>query len=817
MSQQVREQDESERTDESTTSSIQIPSKTVEKHLDLKDRMTDNAWYAIGPARYFERDESGDEIENWNGVFDRVAANVADAEFEFGAPKKQRDEWKGRFERAMRELRFMPNSPTLMNAGLPLQQLSACFVQEPRDDMVDINETQSNAAAIFKSGGGVGYAFHHLRPKGARVDSTGGVSSGPMSFMQLFDTTCQTVKQGGKRRGAQMGIMHVQHPDVGRFATSKRGEDNLSNFNISFGITDDFIEAVKNDETYTLYDPQTRPSEQHDLRAGDPFEVVPETAHFYDPQFEDSWNDEFDKPGVGLDGKPVDSNFWRDFEQEMTMDFSEFRDRIDLTPGEPLELPARFIWQLLIDGAHNNGEPGIFALDETNREHSFDVEEYPEHMVHATNPCSEQPLEEHEACNLGHVNLSLMVEEDAPKFSEFVDRFDDKDEQELVSAYLNRSLDQQSFEDTIVTGTRFLENVVTQSDFPLDEISEQVRGKRKIGLGLMGFAQMLVQMGVEYGSDVSYEFAREIMRRIDKTATEYSHEMAKVRGPFEEWEESKWSQPDRYDDWFRKHGHKDPNEVDDDGYLIRNHNVTTIAPTGTTSMIGNTTGGCEPLYQVAFLKNVGDDIQGETNLVEFDDFFLRTLKANDIDVEAVKEETREQMVSDDKDFSGAEGLETVPDDLGELFVTTKDLSGEQHIRMQAAFQEYCDSGISKTLNMPNDATYEEVSEAFMLALDLGIKGTTVYRSGSRKEEVKKENVDNYQEETLGEVPDEELVQHLVDQRNLSVKAEKELRDEFDVYPDEEEVERECDECGSGLLDLSEGCPVCMSCGYSPCS
>jgi len=817
MSQRVQEQEQTstDEQEQEATTDVVLPTKTVDTSETVADRMTENARHAIGPARYFERDEDGNAIENWSDVFDRVASNVADAEYEFGGSQDLRDEWKENFENAMRELRWMPNSPTLMNAGLPLQQLSACFVVEPRDDMDNINESQSDASAIFKSGGGVGYAFHHLRPKGARVASTGGVSSGPLSFMQLFDTTCNTVKQGGKRRGAQMGIMHCQHPDIGRFAVAKRGEDNLSNFNISFGITDDFKEAVQNDETLTLYDPTTRPSEQHDLRDGEPFEVVPEAAHFYDPSFEDAWNDDFDKPGVGLDGKPVETNFWRDYADEMATDFSEWRDQIDLEPGEPLELPAGFLWQLLIDGAWNNGEPGIFNLDETNRQHSFDPDDAPEHRIHATNPCSEQPLEEYEACNLGHVNLSLMVDERAPKFGEFAERFDDKTDEELVDAYLNRSLDHQSFESTIQTGARFLDNVVTQSEFPLEEITEQVRGKRKIGLGLMGFHQMLVQMGVEYGSEISYEFGREIMRRIDQIATEYSHELAKVRGPFDEWEDSKWAQPSEYDEWFETHAHKSPDDVDDDGHLMRNHNVTTIAPTGTTSMLGNTTGGCEPLFQVAFLKNVGDDIQGEQNLVEFDDFFLQTLEENGIDVGDVKDEVREQML--DNEFSGAEGLETVPDDIGELFVTTGDLSGEQHIRMQAAFQEYCDSGISKTLNLPSDATVEEVSEAFMLALDLGIKGTTVYRTGSREEEVKKENVDNYQEETLGDVADEELVQHLVDQRNLSVKAESELRDDLGVYPDDGEVVRKCPDCESENINLGETCPFCPECGWSKCA
>jgi adenosylcobalamin-dependent ribonucleoside-diphosphate reductase len=797
-------------TQESDTNdnTIELPAKTVDPTQSLSERLTDNVQDRIGPARYFERDENGNPVENWAGVFNRVATNVAGAE----SSEVDQGYWSERFEQAMRELRFMPNSPTIMNAGLPLQQLSACFVVEPKDDMDDINETQTDAASIFKSGGGVGYAFHHLRPKGARVSSTGGVSSGPLSFMELFDTTCQTVKQGGKRRGAQMAIMHAHHPDVGRFVVSKRGEERFSNFNISIGITEDFRQAVENNETYTLYDPSTRPSENHDLRVGEAFDTVAETIHFYDPSYEDAWNDDFNKPGVGINGKPVEENFWRDYADQMPTDFSKFRDQINLEVGEPLELPARFIWQLLIDGAHNNGEPGIFNLDEVNDEHSFDVEEHPEHFIHSTNPCSEQPLEEYEACNLGHINLSLMVDEDAQQFDEWLghDRNQCSHIYGEARAYVGDALDNDLFEDTIETGVRFLDNVVTQSEFPLDEITEQVESKRKIGLGLMGFHQMLIQMGVEYGSTVSYAIAEEIMRRIDERATEVSHDLAHQRGSFDEWSESKWSDPTEYPDWFRKHAHKDPEEFAD-GYSMRNHNVTTIAPTGTTSMIGNTTGGCEPIYQVAYFKNVGNDIQGDEMLVEFDDYFLRVLEHNDIDVDYVKEELTDLMMNNE--FESIEDADSVPDDIAELFVTTQDLDAEQHIRMQAHFQHYCDSGISKTLNMPNDASVDEVGEAFMLALDLGIKGTTVYRDGSRDEQVKTTRVDNNLD---GEMDDETIVEHLVDQRNLSVKAEHTLRDELDLES-EEPAERTCEECGSGQLDLSEGCPICTACGYSPCS
>lgn len=830
---------------------IGVPRKEVDPTDTVADRLTDNTRFNIGPSRYFVKDADGNIAEDWAGVFERVGRNVAlgdlihmdgcpdtlpaealhdgadaidipiegegesatidcnesvlpyvdtDAVYDhLGAEYPEvHDELvdvAGDFETMMATQQFMPNSPTLMNAGTEIQQLSACFTASPGDAMVNGDQIERNsimgasgdAAAIFKSGGGVGYAFHHLRPKGAYISSTGGVSSGPVSFMEVFDTVCATVEQGGKRRGAQMGIMHVQHPDIGRFVLAKRNEDRLTNFNISVGISDAFIDAVENDDMLQLLDPAT----EFGPDAEESFDVVAELAHLYDPQFEDAWNDEFDKPGLGLDNKIVETSFWRDYQEDMQDPeaFDQFRDRISLEIGEPLELPAQFIWQLLIDGAHNNGEPGFVYLDEINREHSFDVEKHPEHIIHATNPCAEQPLENYEACNLGHINLSLLVEHNAPMFEEFQARglpdFEDF-EGSMMSTFLHEALDMDRFELIAREGTHFLDNVVSMSRFPeeVPEIAEQVRGKRKLGLGLMGFHQLAIQLGIEYGKPASRTLAREIMRMIDAYSVEESRELADTRGVFEEYEDSKWAAPSEYPVWVAKHGHIFTDEREE-GLRVRNHNTTTIAPTGTTSMIGDTTAGCEPIYQVGFLKNVGDDIQGDQMLVEFDNLFLRTLEYNDIDVEAVKEEARQQML--DNEFEGVSSLSDVPDEIGELFVTTGDLTVEDHIMVQAAFQEHVDSSISKTLNLPNDATIGEVSEAVMLALDLGIKGSTVYRDGSRMEQVKTTRLDNSLE---NELDDEELIEEVesrLEDEDFAVSIESLVDTQTDEEAEEEMV------------------------------
>ena len=771
---------------------VELPIKRTTGET-MEERLTGNAYHNILPARYLRKNADGEPDEDQEELFDRVARNVALAEAVFEAEKRdvevtvtpdqlkpdhpRRDELAEEvfgagttaddeaettltahnvnkfayetvvpelpegvrdhveataetFREGMESLSFMPNSPTLMNAGDELQQLSACFVDSPGDDITDIHQTAKEAAEVFQSGGGMGYAFWKLRPYGDSVGSTGGIASGPITFMRTFDQMCETIAQGGARRGAQMGVMRISHPDVIQFIHAKNKdvslahslrlndpddfthnsfadaleearelidedgkvpehlrnavEGHLSNFNISVGVTDDFMEALANDEEFTFTNPRTE----------EPHVATPETKELYDM--------------FGL-GEHVEV-------------------------GEELSIPAAEIWDDMIEGAHENGEPGVVYLERINKEHSFDVEEHPDHRILATNPCGEQPLEEYEACNLGHINLSTLADLDAPDWRVWSDEHADEYDSEAaaIDAFLEEAIDFEEFEERIAYGTRFLENVVTMSDFPVDEIEETVRDMRKIGLGIMGLAQLYVQLGVRYGSESGNEIARQLMTHINHESKHASHELAEERGTFNDWADSKYANPTEHRDWFEHYTGLDADEWAD-GFPIRNHNTTTIAPTGTTSMIGNTTGGCEPIYNVAYYKNVSDDVQGDEMLVEFDDYFLRTLEANDLDVEAVKREAQDQMAANE--FDGVEGLDTVPDAIGELFVVTGDLSAKDHAGVQVACQKGVDSAISKTVNAPNDSTLGDAKEVFEYIYENGGKGVTYYRDGTRSKQV----------------------------------------------------------------------------------
>ncbi|AEH35723.1 adenosylcobalamin-dependent ribonucleoside-diphosphate reductase [Halopiger xanaduensis] len=777
---------------ELTAEELTLPIKRTEGDT-LEDRLTDNAYHNILPARYLRKDADGELIEEQEDLFERVGKNIALAEAVFEARKRdaeitvtpdqlkpdhpRRDELAeevfgagttaededettlsiyninkfaydtvvpelpdeirdhvedvaDEFQGMMENLDFMPNSPTLMNAGDELQQLSACFVDSPEDDIDDIHQTAKEAAQVFQSGGGMGYAFWRLRPYGDAVGSTGGIASGPITFMRTYDQMCETIAQGGARRGAQMGVMRVSHPDVIQFIHAKNKdvslaetlrlndpddfthnsfqealeeareliddegrvpkhlrnavEGHLSNFNISVGITDDFMEALQNDEEFTFTNPRT----------GEPHIATEETKELYDM--------------FGL-GEHVEV-------------------------GEELSIPAEELWDDIVEGAHENGEPGVIYLERVNKQHSFDIEKHPDHRILATNPCGEQPLEEYEACNLGHINLSTLADLEAPDWRVWYDEHGDEYDsiEAAVDAFLEEAVDFEEFDRRIEMGTRFLENVVTMSDFPVEKIEQKVREMRKIGLGIMGLAQLYIQLGMEYGSEASNEVARQLMTHINHSAKWTSHELAEERGSFDEWDKSKYANPTEYREWFEKQTGLDADDWED-GFPIRNHNVTTIAPTGTTSMVGNTTGGCEPIYNVAYYKNVSDDVQGDEMLVEFDDYFLRVLEDNDIDVEAVKEEAQEQMATNQ--FNGVEGLSTVPDAIGELFVTTGDLSAKDHAGVQVACQQGVDSAISKTVNAPNDSTLEDAKDVFEYIYEHGGKGVTYYRDGTRSKQV----------------------------------------------------------------------------------
>ena len=771
---------------------VELPIKRTDGET-LEERLTANAYHNILPARYLRKDADGELIEDPEDLFPRVAKNIALAEAVFEARKQgaevtvtpdqlkpdhpRRDELaedvfgagttaesdaettlseynvnkfaydtivpelpedirttvedtREEFETLMADLSFMPNSPTLMNAGDELQQLSACFVDSPEDDIDDIHQTAKEAAQVFQSGGGMGYAFWRLRPYGDPVGSTGGIASGPITFMRTFDQMCETIAQGGARRGAQMGVMRISHPDVIQFIHAKNKdvslahtlrlndpddfthnsfadalsearelidddgkvpkhlrnavEGHLSNFNISVGITDEFMEALEAGEEFTFTNPRT----------GEAHVATPETKELYDM--------------FGL-GQYVEV-------------------------GEELSMPAEVIWEDIVEGAHENGEPGVIYLERVNKQHSFDVEEHPDHRILATNPCGEQPLEEYEACNLGHINLSTLADTGAPDWRVWSEAHADEYDatEAAVEAFLEDAIDWDAFDHRIDYGTRFLENVVTMSDFPVDEIEEKVREMRKIGLGVMGLAQLYVQLGIRYGSETGNEVARQLMTHINHGSKRASHDLATDRGTFADWDDSKYADPTTHREWFEHHTGEDADEWAE-GYPIRNHNTTTIAPTGTTSMVGNTTGGCEPIYNVAYYKNVSDDVQGDEMLVEFDDYFLRTLEANDLDIDAVKEEAQAQMATNE--FDGVEGLETVPNAIGELFVVTGDLSGKQHAAVQCACQQGVDSAISKTCNFPNSASIEDMDEVYRYIYEHGGKGVTVYRDGTRSKQV----------------------------------------------------------------------------------
>jgi len=683
--------------------SLKLPIKKPGRG-SLKDRLSENAFQYIIPARYLKRDDTGQVIETPEAMFRRVADNMARPDDHYGYRKKT--SFKEFFD-MMTGLIFMPNTPTLMNASAGLQQLAACFVLTPEDSLDSICQTAQRAAKIFQSGGGVGYSFSRLRPKGARVNSTGGKASGPVSFMKIYDEICWAIRQGGKRKGAQMGVLRADHPDVGRFIVSKRKEDLLANFNISVAITDEFLKAVNDDTTYRFRDPGT----------GESFRVLEDTFAFYNNQYGHATY------------QGADENFWRDYAKDMK-GLEPFCGNTNLQPGQVMSLPARFIWNMIVDSAWKNGEPGLFMVDLCNRDHSFDTSIHENHTIEATNPCGEQPLENFEACNLGHINLSLMLRHNAPSWSKFTQKYDDAGN-DRVSRYLDVTINWPRLSRVTHAGLRFLDNAVTMSRFPLAEINSKVLQLRKVGLGIMGYAQMLAQMGIVYGTRESFTIASELMKYINRESKIASHLLAKERGTFENWEDSKYAKPTEHADWFRKHTGLEPEEWKD-GLPLRNHSTTTVAPTGTTSMIANTSPGCEPVFNPVYFKRVSKDVHHKGWLTEFDNYFLTVLEANGLDVDCIRDEALKLM---GKRKSVSPHDLSVPHGVSDIFTTAVELPLRAHILMQAAFQEHVDSAISKTITFPPNATHHEIEKAFKLALSLNCKGVTVYRLDSRKQQV----------------------------------------------------------------------------------
>ena len=579
------------------------PTKSVPTETTVDSRLNENAIVVLR-KRYLQKDENGQVIETPDEMFYRVAKAISEPELTYGT-ETERAEAESDFYKIMSSLEYVPNSPTLMNAGTGAGTLSACFVMGLEDSMEGIMTTAKEAALVQKFGGGTGFALSTIRPKGAPISTTHGKACGAVAVLRHLSSVSTLVTQGGKRDGANMAVMDIHHPDIEEFIECKTEEGQIHNFNISVGASDEFMEAVKENKELELKDPDT----------------------------------------------------------------NEVLSKISATD----------LFNKIISGAWKNGEPGMIFLDAVNRDNP---------TLHigrmtATNPCGEQPLLPYESCNLGSINLSLFVKE--------IDGI--------------KTVDYKRLRKVVRISTRFLDNVIDANTYSVDKIADMTRSTRKIGLGIMGFADMLMDMRIAYDSSEGVELGRNIMQFVRNESDQMSEELAKIRGNFPEWQKSMYG-PD---------GENRP---------MRNACRLTVAPTGTISMIAGCSSGCEPAFALSYHKH--NILEGES-LVYVDKTFEHTAK-------------EEGFYSDDlmrylADGGSIQTREDVPEWAREVFVTASEISPEWHVRMQGAFQESVDSGISKTINFPNSATEDDVRKAYMLAWELGCKGITVYRAGSREFEV----------------------------------------------------------------------------------
>lgn len=584
--------------------------------------LTPNALKVL-EGRYLKKDENGRTIETPEEMFRRVARTIAGAERIYGVKEEEVRKVEDSFYDVMRNLDFLPNSPTLMNAGREIGQLAACFVLPVEDSMVSIFESLKNAALILQSGGGTGFSFSKLRPKRDKVMSTGGIASGPVSFMKVFNTATEVIKQGGARRGANMGILRVDHPDIIDFITVKREEGELANFNISVAVTDAFMESVQKDREYDLFNPRT--------------------------------------------GKVVGKQMARD------------------------------VFEQIIQSAWETGDPGLIFIDRINRDNPTP------HLgvIESTNPCGEQPLLPNEACVLGSINLAKMVK--TPSLT-LPPRGGGRG---WGGTYKLYEVDYQKLEKTVRLTIRFLDNAIDANRYPIPQIEAMHKGNRKIGLGVMGWADMLIKLEIPYDSEEALNLAREVMKFIRDKTREESERLSEKRGLFPNFKGSIY---------------------DREGMpRVRNATTTTIAPTGTLSIIANCSSGIEPLFAIYYTRHIMDTVLEE---------------ASPLFIKRAKEEGfySDELMKKIAVKGTLRGIKEIPKAAKKLFVTAHDISPAFHIDMQAAFQEYTDNAVSKTINLPKKATKEDVKRAYLYAYSKGCKGITIYRYGTKRGPLQLEDV-----------------------------------------------------------------------------
>lgn len=626
----------------------------------------------------------------------RVANYVAQGDAQYGANALDVQQTAQEFYALMASLTFLPNSPTLMNAGRKQAQLSACFVLPIQDTLESIFDTLKHAALIHQSGGGTGFSFSHLRPKNDVVRSTMGVSSGPVSFLKVYNAATDAIKQGGTRRGANMGILRVDHPDILEFIHCKQDLTQVTNFNLSVGITDEFMSALETQGDFFL-------------------------AHTH-----------------------------QSTEQHQT-------------------LPAKELFHAILSCAWHTGEPGLIFLDTINRDNPTP------HLgqIESTNPCGEVPLLAYEACNLGSINLSTMLKVN-PKPSESASGFE---------------IDWERLAQTTRTVTHFLDNVITQNHFPIDAIKNMVETNRKIGIGVMGWADLLIALNTPYASEEAIQLAQDVMSFIDYHSKLASVELAKTRGPFPAFSQSRFTERT----WLSEKRKKAPSRsvrpaqwealektIRQDG--LRNATTTCIAPTGTISIIAGASGGIEPLFGVVFFRNIMDG----TEMVECHPMFQKW---------AASQELNETDLRQIASHGSLKGMPNIPNAIQQQFQTAHDVSPEWHVRMQSAFQAFTDNGVSKTINFPESATVEDIAKTYVLAYELGTKGITVYRNNSRP----------FQPMAHAKTKDKQSDSEIASTPIPLTQA-------LDAIPPQLD---QCPECGT-KMDPGEGCQICPTCAYSPC-